>query len=88
MLQTAFVSQPNEFHWNSAKFDGLCTAALKTTDATRQRTLYGDALTILNEQCSGIIPGWIHQVYGAGKNVEGVELTNGGQVYFHKTYLT
>ena len=88
MLQTAFVSQPNEFHWNSAKFDGLCAAALKTTDTTRQRTLFGDALTILNEQCSGIIPGWIHQVYGAGKNVEGVELTNGGQVYFHKTYFT
>jgi peptide/nickel transport system substrate-binding protein len=88
ILQEAFVSQPNEFHWDSPGFNSLCAAALRTTDEARQKTLYGDALTILNEHCSGLIPGWVHQVYGAGRNVEGVELTNGGQVYFDTAYLT
>lgn len=88
MLQTAFVSQPNEFHWDGARFNGLCSSASRTTDPARQKTLFGDALSILNEECPAFIPGWIHQVYGAGKSLQGVELTNGGQVYFHKAYLS
>jgi peptide/nickel transport system substrate-binding protein len=88
MLQTAFVSQPNEFHWNGTRFDGLCSAALRTTDPARQKTLYGDALTVLNEECPALIPGWVHQVYGAGKNLQGVEVTNGGQIYFQTAHLT
>ena len=37
ILQQAFAAQPNEFHWDSSKFNGLLTAAVSTTDPTRRR---------------------------------------------------
>jgi peptide/nickel transport system substrate-binding protein len=87
ILQEAFAAQPNEFHWNSSDFNGLITSAVATTDLTRQRTLYGDALTMLNDKVSGIIPGWEPQLYGASDKLHGVDLTNGGQVYFDGAYF-
>jgi peptide/nickel transport system substrate-binding protein len=87
ILQEAFAAQPNEFHWNSSKFNGLINSAVATTDVTRQKTLYGDALTMLNDSVSGIIPGWEPQLYGATDRLHGVSLCNGGQVYFDSAYF-
>ena len=87
ILQQAFAAQPNEFHWNSSAFNDLLTSAVATTDTTRQRTLYGDALSMLNDKVSGIIPGWEPQLYGASDKLHGVELANGGQVYFDGAYF-
>ena len=63
ILQQAFAAQPNEFHWDSSKFNGLLTAAVSTTDPTRQKTLYNDALAMINQNVSGLIPGWEPQLY-------------------------
>ena len=87
ILQQAFAAQPNEFHWDSSPFNGLLTSAVATTDTARQRTLYGDALSMLNEKVAGIIPGWEPQLYGTSDKLHGVDLTNGGQVYFDSAYF-
>ena len=87
ILQEAFAAVPNEFHWSSSKFSGLLTSAVATTDETKQKTLYGDALTMLNDTASGIIPGWEPQLYGASDKLHGVELANGGQVFLDSAYF-
>jgi peptide/nickel transport system substrate-binding protein len=87
ILQSAFAAQPNEFHWKDNSFNGLLTSAVATTDATRQRTLYGDALSMINDKTAGIIPGWEPQLYGASTKLHGVELANGGQVFLDGAYF-
>jgi peptide/nickel transport system substrate-binding protein len=87
ILQSAFAAQPNEFHWKDNSFSGLLTSAVATTDATRQRTLYGDALSMINDKTAGIIPGWEPQLYGASTKLHGVELANGGQVFLDGAYF-
>lgn len=87
ILQSAFAAQPNEFHWNDSSFNGLLTSAVATTDTTKQKTLYGDALAMINEKTSGIIPGWEPQLYGASTKLHGVELANGGQVFLDGAYF-
>jgi peptide/nickel transport system substrate-binding protein len=87
ILQEAFAAVPNEFHWSSSKFSGLLTAAVATTDETKQKTLYGDARTMLNDTASGIIPGWEPQLYGASDKLHGVQLANGGQVFLDSAYF-
>jgi hypothetical protein len=49
--------------------------------------LYGDALTMLNDTASGIIPGWEPQLYGASAKLHGVDLSNGGQVFLDSAYF-
>jgi peptide/nickel transport system substrate-binding protein len=87
ILQSAFAAQPNEFHWKSSKFDGLLASAVATTDAAKQKRLYGDALGMINESAAGIIPGWEPQLYGATKKLHGVQLANGGQVFLDSAYF-
>jgi peptide/nickel transport system substrate-binding protein len=87
ILQSAFGAQPNEFHWKDDQFNGLLTSAVATTDATKQKTLYGDALSMINEKTAGIIPGWEPQLYGASTKLHGVELANGGQVFLDGAYF-
>ena len=87
ILQSAFGAQPNEFHWKDDSFNGLLTSAVATTDATRQKTLYGDALSMINDKTAGIIPGWEPQLYGASTKLHGVELSNGGQVFLDGAYF-
>jgi peptide/nickel transport system substrate-binding protein len=87
ILQEAFAAQPNEFHWQSSKFSGLINSAVATTDEAKQKTLYGDALTMLNDSVSGIIPGWEPQLYGGSDKLHGVELSNGGQVFLDSAYF-
>jgi peptide/nickel transport system substrate-binding protein len=87
ILQEAFSAQPNEFHWKSDKFDNLLSSAVASTDTARQKVLYGDALTMLNDSVSGIIPGWEPQLYGASATLQGVELANGGQVFLDSAYF-
>ena len=78
---------PNEFHWSSSNFSGLLASAVATTDESKQKTLYGDALTMLNDTVSGIIPGWEPQLYGASSKLHGVTLSNGGQVFLDSAYF-
>jgi peptide/nickel transport system substrate-binding protein len=87
ILQEAFAAVPNEFHWASSKFNGLLASAVATTDETKQKTLYGDALTMINDTASGIIPGWEPQLYGASSKLHGVGLANGGQVFLDSAYF-
>jgi peptide/nickel transport system substrate-binding protein len=87
ILQSAFAAQPNEFHWKDESFNGLLTSAVATTDTARQKTLYGDALSMINDKTAGIIPGWEPQLYGASTKLHGVELANGGQVFLDGAYL-
>ena len=87
ILQEAFAAVPNEFHWSSSKFTGLLASAVATTDETKQKTLYGDALTMLNDTASGIIPGWEPQLYGATDKLHGVGISNGGQVFLDSAYF-
>ena len=87
ILQQAFVAQPNEFHWHSAKFDGLVAAATATSDTSRQKTLLGDAITMLNDSVSAVIPGWEPQVYGSSDNLHGVQLSNGAEVDLARAYF-
>jgi len=87
ILQEAFAAVPNEFHWSSSKFSGLLSSAVATTDESKQKTLYGDALTMLNDTASGIIPGWEPQLYGASAKLHGVDLSNGGQVFLDSAYF-
>ena len=87
ILQQAFAAQPNEFHWDSSKFNGLLTSAVSTTDPNRQKTLYNDALSMINQNVSGLIPGWEPQLYAAASGLHGVELTNGGMVFLDKAYF-
>jgi peptide/nickel transport system substrate-binding protein len=88
LLPSVFIAQPNEFHWNHRQFNQLVTGALRTANVTRQKTLIGDALKMLNDQLSGLIPGQVHQVYGARNNLEGVEAANSGQVYFTNAWFS
>jgi peptide/nickel transport system substrate-binding protein len=87
ILQEAFAAVPNEFHWASTKFNGLLTSAVATTDESKQKTLYGDALTMLNDSVAGIIPGWEPQLYGASAKLHGVQLSNGAQVFLDGAYF-
>jgi len=87
ILQEAFAAVPNEFHWSSSKFSGLLASAVSTTDLARQKTLYGDALTMLNDSVSGIIPGWEPQLFGASSKLHGVQITNGLQVFLDSAYF-
>lgn len=87
ILQEAFAAVPNEFHWKSAKFNGLLASAVSTTDEARQKTLYGDALTMLNDSVAGIIPGWEPQLYAASDKLHGVQLSNGAQVFLDSAYF-
>ena len=87
ILQEAFDAIPNEFHWSSSKFNGLLAAAVATTDETKQKTLYGDALTLLNDTVSGVIPGWEPQLDGASAPLPGGQLTNGAQVFLDTAYF-
>jgi peptide/nickel transport system substrate-binding protein len=71
----------NLTHFQNDQLDQLVAAAMASTDEATQKKNFGDALTIVNDNASNVIPGWEGQVYGKAKNVSGVVATNGGQVY-------
>jgi peptide/nickel transport system substrate-binding protein len=77
----------NMTHFDSAKFEGLVTSATGSTTVARQKTLFGDALEIINNNASNVIPGWEHQEYGMSTSLFGVKASNGGQVYLGGAYF-
>ncbi|HTX01727.1 MAG TPA: ABC transporter substrate-binding protein, partial [Acidimicrobiales bacterium] len=77
----------NLTHYDSTAFDNLVTSATGSTDATRQKTLFGDALELLNNTGACVIPGWEHQEYGMSNKLTGVKAANGGQVYLREAYF-
>lgn len=74
--------------FQSPRFDALVTEATGAKDPQRQRTLFGDALEIINNSASAVIPGWEHQEYGVSKRLHGVLPTNGGQIYLDGAYFS
>ncbi|MHB8618441.1 MAG: ABC transporter substrate-binding protein, partial [Chloroflexota bacterium] len=71
----------NLTHYHNAKFDAIVTQATGTTDESKQKQLFGDALAMINDGAANVIPGWEGQVYGKSLKVTGVVAANGGQVY-------
>ena len=71
----------NLTHFSSDKVDQLVAAAMASPDVATQKKNFGDALTIVNDSASNVIPGWEGQVYGMAKNISGLNAVNGGQVY-------
>jgi ABC-type transport system substrate-binding protein len=89
MLNAVFQSKSssNESKFSSPELDNLLAEAVKTTDLSKQQSMYGDALHIIDKSASCLIPGWEPQVYGVGTKVKGVSITNGLQAYFDSAYL-
>lgn len=77
----------NMTHFDSAKFENLVTAATGATSLTKQKTLFGDAIEMINNQASNVIPGWEHQEYGMSTRLNGVVASNGGRVYLGDAYF-
>jgi peptide/nickel transport system substrate-binding protein len=77
----------NLTHFQNDQFDQLVAAAMASPDAAKQKQNFTDALTIVNNTASNVIPGWEGQVYGKAKNVSGVVATNGAQVFMATAQL-
>jgi peptide/nickel transport system substrate-binding protein len=77
----------NLTHFQSDQVDQLVAAAMASTDEATQKKNFGDALTIVNDKASNVIPGWEGQVYGTAKNVSGLRAINGAQMYLANTQL-
>lgn len=73
--------------FKSTRFDSLVTEATGSKSLQRQRALFGEALHIINNSASAVIPGWEHQAYGVSKRLHGVQLSNGGQIYLDGVYF-
>lgn len=66
------TSAYNETHFDDPQFTGLISAALRTTDDARRRTLLQDAQRIEHERGGLIIWAFANQVDGYGRQVEGL----------------
>jgi peptide/nickel transport system substrate-binding protein len=84
ILNTVFqsASSSNESRFNSPELDKLLADAVKTTDLSQQKQMYGQALHIIDKSAACLIPGWEPQVYGVKTTLQGVEIVNGLQAYF------
>ena len=71
----------NLVHFNDDRVTNLIKQGLGTVNESKAKQLFGEALTIVNDNAAHVIPGWEGQVYGKSKNVTGIELSNGGTVY-------
>lgn len=78
----------NFCHFESPRFDALVTEATGNRSPQRQKALFGEALLMINNTASAVIPGWEHQAYGVSKRLHGVEPTNGGQIYLDGAYFS
>ncbi len=77
----------NLTHFQNDKLDQLVAAAMASPDEAVQKRNFADALTIVNDSASNVIPGWEGQVYGTGKNISGLNAVNGGQVYLSQVQI-
>ena len=77
----------NLTHFDSPAFESVVTAATGATNTTRQKTLFGDAIEMLNNNATNVIPGWEHQEYGMSDTLQGVAASNGGRVWLGGAYF-
>jgi peptide/nickel transport system substrate-binding protein len=81
-------SSANESKFKDPKFDSLLLDALKTTDEAKQKELYGEAVTMINDSSSSLIPGWEPQIFGQSTKLSGVQFASGGaQIFFDQATL-
>jgi peptide/nickel transport system substrate-binding protein len=64
--------------WNESKIkvpqiDQLLDEAARTPDLELQREPIWEALAIVRDQAGWIVPGWVHQIFLAKKEVTGIE---------------
>ncbi len=74
-------------HFANPHFDDLVAQATASTDPAKQKTLFGDALGIINDSAANVIPGWEGQVYGKSTKVFGLSAANGAHMYLAGAYL-
>lgn len=89
ILNTVFQSQSssNESKFNSPELDRLLAQAVRTTDLSQQKQIYGDALHLIDKSAACLIPGWEPQVYGVSTKLQGVTVVNGLQSFFDGAYF-
>lgn len=81
-------STSNESKFSDPAFDRLLAEALRSPDEARQKELYGEAIRIVDEKSSALIPGWYPNVLGKSKKVNDVQVATGGAlVYLDSTWL-
>jgi peptide/nickel transport system substrate-binding protein len=77
----------NITHYKNAQFDQLVTQATASADPAKQKQLFQDALTLVNDGASNVIPGWEGQVYGKNKKVNGLSAANGAHMYLAAAFI-
>jgi peptide/nickel transport system substrate-binding protein len=90
ILPQAFGSKStsNESRFKEPKFDSLLLEALRTPDEAKQKQIYGEAVTMINDSSSSLIPGWEPQVFGQSAKLSGIKFASGGaQVYLDEASL-
>jgi peptide/nickel transport system substrate-binding protein len=81
-------SSSNESHFKNAAFDRLLAEALRTPEEARQKEIYGEAIRIVDDHSSALIPGWYPNVLGKSKKVNDVQVASGGAlVYLDSAWL-
>jgi peptide/nickel transport system substrate-binding protein len=78
----------NITHFSNPQFDDLVAQATASADPAKQKQLFTDALTIVNDGAANVIPGWEGQVYGKSKHVQGLDAANGAHMYLAGAYLS
>lgn len=84
ILPQAFGSKSssNESKFRDPKFDSLLLQALKTSDEAKQKEIYGEALRMINDSSSSLVPGWEPQIFGQSTKLSGVQFSGGGSQVF------
>jgi peptide/nickel transport system substrate-binding protein len=84
ILPQAFgsASTANESKFKDPKFDSLLLDALKTSDEAKQKEIYGEAVRMINDSSSSLIPGWEPTVFGQSTKLSGVQFASGGAQVF------
>jgi peptide/nickel transport system substrate-binding protein len=80
----------NECDFDDPHFEDVVNAAFKTSNVTRQKTLLGDALEIVNNTAGSFAPGWAAYYFGVKANLEGIFATEAGGVnlFMDKAYYS
>lgn len=77
-----------ESKFNNAQFDSLVAQAISSTDLAKSKSLFGDALGIMNEQSGEMIPGHGPKIFVRKNRLQNVQLDLQRIVHLNQLYLT
>jgi peptide/nickel transport system substrate-binding protein len=77
----------NESQFSNSTFDKLVRAARATSDISKQKQYYAEAMPILANQSGWIVTGWGNRVWPAKKRLQGVELDFIDNADFRRAFI-